>query len=158
GSLGLDLATAIDVTLIDTRPRKIRTGIKGPLIIDGQACGALLFGRASRLQGLFVLPGVIDCDYEGEICIVAQTAFPPICIPKGSKLAQLVPIQQLARPLVSGDTSARGTGGFGSTGGLALLTPSLNERPLVSVVITHRNESQRLSALLDTGADITIVA
>lgn len=96
GSLGLALATAIDGTLIDNRPQKGPTGLKGPLIIGGQAHGALLLGRSSsRMKGLFVLPGLIDVDYNGEICIMVQTHFPPMYIPKGSRISQLVPMQQL---------------------------------------------------------------
>ncbi|NXU60322.1 POK9 protein, partial [Horornis vulcanius] len=119
GSLGLDLATAIDVTLIDNRPQKVATGIKGPVVVDGQPHGALLLGcSSSGLQGLFILPGVIDCDFTGEICIIVQTNFPPVHIPKGSRIAQLVPLQQLTQRMTTDSTQFRGSSGFGSTGGL----------------------------------------
>ena len=53
GSLGLDLATAVDTTLIDNRTQKIATRVRGPLIINGQSYGALLLGRSSgSLKGL----------------------------------------------------------------------------------------------------------
>ncbi|NWV61264.1 POK9 protein, partial [Malurus elegans] len=96
GSLGLDLATAIDITLIDQRPTKIPTAIKGPVIINGEPQGALLLDHSSSgIKGLFIFPVVIDADYTGEICIVAQTMFPRIHIPRGSRIAQLVPVPQL---------------------------------------------------------------
>ncbi|NXG67664.1 POK9 protein, partial [Hemiprocne comata] len=130
GSLGLDLATAIDVTLIDNKPQKVPTGIKGPVIINEQAQGALLLGRSSSgLKGLFVLPGLIDRDYQGEISIVVQTHFPPMHIPKGSRIAQLVPMQQLTDAVTASSPCKRGTRGFGSTGELALLTIPMDHRP-----------------------------
>ncbi|NWV30453.1 POK9 protein, partial [Origma solitaria] len=116
GSLGLDLATAIDVTLIDQRPCKIPTAIRGPVTIDGHAHGALLLGRSSSgLKGLFILPGLIDADFTGEIFIVAQTSFPPIHIPKGSRIAQLVPLSQLTAAMQKvTHLTERGDKGFGS--------------------------------------------
>ncbi|XP_075302375.1 deoxyuridine 5'-triphosphate nucleotidohydrolase-like [Opisthocomus hoazin] len=82
GSLGLDLETAVAITLIDNRPQKIPTITVGPLIIDGTATGALLIGRSSSgVKGLIILPGLIDADYTGQIIIVAHTPFPPTHIP-----------------------------------------------------------------------------
>ncbi|NXO55391.1 POK9 protein, partial [Aramus guarauna] len=96
GSLGLHLATAIDCTLIDNQPQRISTGIKGPVMVKGQAVGALLLGRSSAsMKGLTILVGLIDADYTGDIQIMVQTFFPPIHIPAGSKIAQLVPLPQL---------------------------------------------------------------
>lgn len=52
-----------------TRPEKVPTGIKGPIIIDRQPMGALLVGRSSAtMMGLFVLTGIIDADFTGELC------------------------------------------------------------------------------------------
>ncbi|KFO58735.1 hypothetical protein N302_02139, partial [Corvus brachyrhynchos] len=153
GSLGLDLATAIDVTLINGRPQRIPTGIKGPLIINGQCHGALLLGRSSSsLRGLFILPGLIDKDYEGEICIMDQTHFPPVHIPVKSKIAQLIPLPHLTAAIAEG-LPERGTGNFGSTGSLTLLTLPLARQPVATAVFTHGSDSMTLSALLDSGAD-----
>ncbi|NWQ98910.1 POK9 protein, partial [Burhinus bistriatus] len=158
-SLGLDLATAVDVTLIDKRPQKIATGIKGPVMINGQLHGALLLGRSSSgLKGLFVLPGLIDCDYTGEIFIIAQTTFPPIYIPKGSRIAQLIPLQHLSHQMSAASNHDRGTSGFGSIGGLAMLTLPMNHRPLAHIILVYGPERKQMTALLDTGADITIIA
>ncbi|NXS72190.1 POK9 protein, partial [Pandion haliaetus] len=159
GSLGLDLATAVDVTLTNKQPQKVSTTVKGPLIINGRPHGALLLGRSSSgLRGLFILLGLIDSDYQGQISIVVQTCFPPIYIPKGSRIAQLVPIPHLLQDLEPRLTRARGSSGFGSTGGLALLTLPLHRRPFMSVTLRHGSDTQQLNALLGTGADITIVA
>ncbi|NXU14773.1 POK9 protein, partial [Pardalotus punctatus] len=131
GSLGLDLATTVDVTLIDQQPCKISTAVQGPVKINGHAYGALLLGRSSSgIKGLFVLPGLIDSDFTGEISIVAQTLFPPIHIPKGSKIAQLIPIPHLTAEMQKvGQSIECGNVGFGSTGGLVTLTVPMCDRP-----------------------------
>ncbi|NXA57684.1 POK9 protein, partial [Nothocercus julius] len=96
GSLGLDLAAAVDVTLYTHRPTRIPTEIKEPIVINGHRLGALLLGRSSAsVMGLFVLPGVIDADYTGEIQIMAHTPYPPLKIGQGQRIAQLVPLPQL---------------------------------------------------------------
>ncbi|NXA67090.1 POK9 protein, partial [Mohoua ochrocephala] len=159
GSLGLDLAAAVDVTLLTTRPTKIPTGVKGPLVIDGQSMGALLIGRSSAsLLGLFVLPGVIDADYTGEIMIMAYTLFPPVSISKGQRLAQLVPLPQTTQSLAPASGKTRGEGEFGSTGGLTMLTLDLRDRPKKQVVLTFQGHQHVLQGLLDTGADSSIIA
>uniref|UniRef100_A0A8C3GKZ4 dUTPase-like domain-containing protein n=1 Tax=Cairina moschata TaxID=8855 RepID=A0A8C3GKZ4_CAIMO len=118
-SLGLDLETAVEVTLIDQRPLKIPTTSEGPLLINRRLQGALLFGRSSSgVKGLFVLPGVTDADYNGIVRIMAQTSFLPIHIPKGSKIAQLVPVRVLTADLQTASERERSSQGFGSTGGL----------------------------------------
>uniref|UniRef100_A0A8U8B204 dUTPase-like domain-containing protein n=1 Tax=Geospiza parvula TaxID=87175 RepID=A0A8U8B204_GEOPR len=100
GSLGMDVASSVAVTLMTTQPEKVPTGIKGPIIIDGQPMGALLLGRSSAtMLGLFVLPGVIDADFTGEICVMVYTPFPPIQIEKGQRIAQLVPLEQMTKSL-----------------------------------------------------------
>ncbi|RMC20449.1 hypothetical protein DUI87_01299 [Hirundo rustica rustica] len=91
GSLGIDLAAAVDVTLIDSRVQRIPTGVTGPIYDKNSALGALLLGRSSTgLAGLIVLPGVIDADYTGEIKVVAYALHPPMTIKKGTCIAQLV--------------------------------------------------------------------
>lgn len=52
----------------------------------------------------------------------------------------------------------RGQAGFGSTGQLALFSVTLDSRPEIPVVLTHRDKTLTVQALLDSGADITILA
>ncbi|NWZ16929.1 POK9 protein, partial [Agelaius phoeniceus] len=159
GSLGLDVAAAATVTLITTHPEKVPTGVKGPLIIDGLPMGALLLGRSSAtMMGLFVLSGIIDADYTGEISIMVHTLFPPMQIEKGQRIAQLIPLQQLAKTIPPRQAQSRREHGFGSTGGLTLLTMNLNERPKCTVILDYRGEKQTLVGLLDTGVDSSIVS
>ncbi|NXU60067.1 POK9 protein, partial [Turnix velox] len=128
GSLGLDLESAVEITLIDQHPQRIPTAIYGPLVINGEAVGALLLGRSSSgLKGLMILPGVIDADYKGRIDTVAYTLFPPTHIPAGSRIAQLIPLQQLTKNMSSRTVKQRGIHGFGSTGPVAMLTMSMNK-------------------------------
>lgn len=81
-------------------------------------------------QGIFVLnaPGVIDPDYRGEIKVILALHLAnhlyinvgdPYVIGKGSRIAQLMilPLAQIGSKETSDFTStARGEGGFGSTG------------------------------------------
>ncbi|NXI48650.1 POK9 protein, partial [Galbula dea] len=158
GSLGLDLESAIAVTLMTCHPVKIPTGTYGPIKIQGQNYGALLLGRSSAsIMGLFILPGVIDADYTGEIQIMAHTLFPPIHIRKGQKIAQLIPLPQITKGLEPCNSQPRGDQGFGSSG-IALLTMDLHTRPKKKVKVSYAGRSITLWGLLDTGADTSIVS
>lgn len=67
---------------------KIMLNVTGPI---GKGYSVLLWGRSSTtLTGLFVLPGVIDVDYEGVIQAMAWTPLPPVLVPKGTRIDQLI--------------------------------------------------------------------
>lgn len=73
-------------------------------------------------QGITCLntPGTIDADYRGEVKIIlANLGAEPFAIVRGERIAQLVPAPVLRADFnvvqSLGDT-ARGSGGFGSTG------------------------------------------
>ena len=78
-------------------------------------------GLAAR-HGITVLnaPGTIDSDYRGEVqVILVNLGHEEFRIKSGDRIAQLVfsPVVRVsfqARPLI--DETARGSGGFGSTG------------------------------------------
>ncbi|RMB97206.1 hypothetical protein DUI87_26308 [Hirundo rustica rustica] len=157
----MDVAAAVDVTIMTTNPLKIPTGLIGPIIINGQPVGGLLLGRSSTtMLGLFVLPGVIDADYCGEIMIMAYTQYPPPPpqIKKGQKLAQLIPLPQLAKDISPMRHDARNQGSFGSTKRLTLLTIDLSTRPQRAVELCLNGQIKKLMGLLDTGADTSIIA
>ncbi|XP_023801323.1 uncharacterized protein LOC111942408 [Cyanistes caeruleus] len=129
GSLGLDLAAAIKTTLMTTHPVRIPTGVYGPIKIRGQVYGGLLLGRSSiSVMGLFVLPGVIDADYTGEIQIMAYTLYPPITVEAGQRIAQFIPLPQTTKGIQTLMQGPRNNQGFGSSG-IAMLTMDLNSRP-----------------------------
>jgi dUTP pyrophosphatase len=78
-------------------------------------------GLALR-HGLTVLnaPGTIDCDYRGEICVVLiNHGDEPYVVRRGDRIAQLViaPVASVVvREVHSLEGTARGAGGYGSTG------------------------------------------
>jgi dUTP pyrophosphatase len=76
-------------------------------------------GLAMR-HGIDTLAGVIDSDYRGEVrVILVNHGTEPVRIEAGDRIAQLL-IQAVLRATFvraeSLDDSARGPGGFGSTG------------------------------------------
>lgn len=96
---------------------KVRTGIA--LQLDGY--GFLVRDRSSMAaRDIIVTGGVIDAGYRGEIIVMLTCLTPTTVIPKGAKIAQLIPIRPATDfPVIEVDnleTSARGAAGFGSTG------------------------------------------
>ncbi|KFV69988.1 hypothetical protein N307_03487, partial [Dryobates pubescens] len=160
GSLGLDLAAAVEVQLFDKKPVKVPTGVYGPVRINGKPVGCLLIGRSSAsMSGLSVITGLIDADYTGEIYIMASTFFPPMVFPRGSKITQLIPLPQLTAGLQPLAEQVRGDGGFGSsTAPLMFLTAAMDRRPQVQVTVAYRGQQVNLHALLDTGADVSVIS
>jgi dUTP pyrophosphatase len=65
-------------------------------------------------------PGTIDSDYRGELKVILQNGgAQPVTIARGDRIAQLVFARYETPDLVDAtalDESARGSGGFGSTG------------------------------------------
>ncbi|KGL77520.1 hypothetical protein N309_00578, partial [Tinamus guttatus] len=160
-SLGVDLATAIDVTLVDYNLVRIPTMTQGPLHPSKKNLGTLLIGRSSAgIQGIMVCPGVIDADFTGAIEIVAYTHLPPVFISKGSRIAQLVPLSNLMAGCApsADDRPERGEDRFGSTGGLVCLTLNMQKRPTLPVIMTYQGQRIAFDALFDTGADVTIIS
>jgi dUTP pyrophosphatase len=86
-------------------------------------------GRALA-EGLTVLnaPGTIDADYRGEVrVLVVNLGEAPVRIARGDRIAQLVvgPVTRIDWEEVDGlEGTARGQGGFGSTGDATKGRPS----------------------------------
>lgn len=158
GSAGVDLVTNESVTISDDSVTVINSTTKGPL---GGGMAALLLGRSSAtLEGIFVLPGVIDADYNGVIKIMVKIFSPPMFIPQGSVIAQLIPFL----PQVPTTTNSQRSGGFGSTGPLiAFAQVMTSDRPTRQVTVklysNNIDDSKMLenSMMLDTGSDVTII-
>jgi dUTP pyrophosphatase len=122
GDAGLDLYSAADLTIMPFERMLVPTGI-AVAIPEGYA-GFVQprSGLALRLGLSFVnTPGLIDSHYRGEIRVIAINldATEPIRIARGDRVAQLViqPVVNcipVAVPVL--DDTARGEGGFGSTG------------------------------------------
>ncbi|NWR37686.1 POK9 protein, partial [Tachuris rubrigastra] len=161
GSAGVNLVTAESATVRDTEVTVIATTAKGPL---GHGLSALLLGRSSATkQGIFVQPGVIDSDYCGQIKVMVRVLAPPMFIPKGSIIAQLVPFE--SRVPNCDPNKTRKDKGFGSTGPLVAFTEILSsEKPVRNVTLAIKDDLTKYSVtrieasmMLDTGSDITIV-
>jgi len=122
GDAGLDLRSAVDVTLQPFERSLVPTGI-AVAIPEGYAGFVQPRSGLAIKAGLSLVntPGLIDSHYRGEIKVIAINLDPavPIEIRRGDKLAQLV-IQAVERAiLIEVDDlseTARGEGGFGSTG------------------------------------------
>lgn len=124
GSAGMDLYACIDspVTLGAGEKAVIPTGIA--IELPSAELAAFVFARSGLAIkhgiGLLNGVGVIDSDYRGEICagVINQLA-EPYTIAPDERIAQLVimPVS-LINPVEaqSLDDTARGEGGFGSTG------------------------------------------
>jgi dUTP pyrophosphatase len=122
-SAGLDLKAVLDqpVSLQPLERKIIGTGLKIALPEGFEAQVRPRSGLAAK-HGITVLnaPGTIDADYRGEIgVILVNLSNEAVEIAPGERIAQLVVAQytQVDLELVETlDTTARGEGGFGSTG------------------------------------------
>ena len=121
GDAGLDLFSAVEASLDPGESKLIGTGISVELPPNTEGNVRPRSGLALK-HGITVLnsPGTIDCGYRGEVGIIlinhGRARFD---VQPGMKIAQLV-----VSPCLSVDVqetvdltgSARGQGGFGSTG------------------------------------------
>ena len=122
-SAGLDLKAVLDqpIRLQPLERKIIGTGLKIALPDGFEAQVRPRSGLAAK-HGITVLnaPGTIDADYRGEIgVILVNLSNEAVEIAPGERIAQLVVAQynQVDWELVETlDTTARGGGGFGSTG------------------------------------------
>ena len=122
-SAGLDLRAVLEtpLTLAPLERAIVGTGIKMALPQGYEAQVRPRSGLAAK-QGITVLnaPGTIDADYRGEVgVILVNLSNQPVTIAPGERIAQLVvaAYAQVAwTPVDVLEESARGAGGFGSTG------------------------------------------
>ncbi len=118
GDLAADLHAVSERRLEPGETVAIATGIALGMPAE---FGALVEDRSGMaLRGLTTLAGVIDPGYRGEIKVVlTNLATIPQTIFAGDRIAQLRivrRIQALFELVESLDETARGAGGFGSTG------------------------------------------
>lgn len=122
-SAGLDLVAAVTepVTVSPGGRALIPTGLAIALP-DGYEAQIRPRSGLALKQGLTVLnsPGTIDADYRGEVQIIlANLGTEPVAITRGLRIAQMVvaPYSRVGwQEVAELDATARGTGGFGSTG------------------------------------------
>lgn len=116
---GLDICSIEDVTVGPHERAIARTGLAVAIPHGFYGRVAPRSGLAAK-QGLDVLAGVIDSDYRGELCCVLyNTSDTTIQLSAGTKICQLI-IEKIITPQPAWvndlDETARGAGGFGSTG------------------------------------------
>jgi len=125
GSAGMDLRAAVaedaPVTLQPGGRALIPTGLAIALPADHEAQVRPRSGLALKF-GITCLnsPGTIDADYRGEVgVILANLGAEPFTVRRGDRIAQLVfatVTRGAFQEAESLDDTARGSGGFGSTG------------------------------------------
>lgn len=120
-SAGMDLLAAVELVLAPGARAAVSTGIAIALPAGHEAQVRPRSGLALK-HGVTCLnsPGTIDADYRGEIKVIlanlGDAAFP---VARGDRIAQLViaPVTRAEWDAVDAlDDTARGMGGFGSTG------------------------------------------
>lgn len=122
-SAGVDLLAAVSEDLILTPGARalVPTGLSIELPAGYEAQVRPRSGLANK-HGVTVLnsPGTIDADYRGEVCVILiNHGTEPFTIQRAMRIAQMVvaPVSFVTwRESQDLSTSARGAGGFGSTG------------------------------------------
>ncbi len=118
-SAGLDIYSIEDLSIEPKQRVLARTGLAVAVPKGFYGRVAPRSGLAVK-NGLDVLAGVIDSDFRGEVCCaLLNTGDETLTLPAGSRLCQLI-IEQIITPTPTWseelDKTARGAGGFGSTG------------------------------------------
>ena len=124
GSAGLDLRACLDGPLLlePGQAHLVPTGIA--IHLDDPGLAAVLLPRSGlgHKHGVVLgnLVGLIDSDYQGQVMVsIWNRSAHPYTVQPGERIAQMVivPVVQAALEIVeSFEESARGAGGFGSSG------------------------------------------
>ena len=124
GAAGMDVVAAEDVTLAPGGRHAVATGL-ALAIPDGYEIQVRPRSGLALKHGISLpnTPGTIDSDYRGELkVIMINLGQDEFAIRRGDRIAQLVlaPVVRAVWDEVADlDDTARGQGGFGSTGGHA---------------------------------------
>lgn len=124
GAAGMDVVAAEELDLAPGARHAVATGFAMAIPAGYEVQVRPRSGLALK-HGVTVpnTPGTIDSDYRGELKIIMiNHGDVPFPIRRGDRIAQIVaaPVQQARFAEVDElDETARGAGGFGSTGGLS---------------------------------------
>ena len=123
GDAGADLHSAVDLTLQPGERALVATGLALALPEGYVALVHPRSGLAAK-HGISIVnaPGTIDAGYRGEVkvCLVNTDVREPFTVRRGDRIAQLVIQRFETAVFVEAEDlpdSARGDGGYGSTGG-----------------------------------------
>jgi dUTP pyrophosphatase len=121
GAAGMDIVAAEDIALAPGARHAVATGFAIAIPVGYEVQVRPRSGLALK-HGITCLntPGTIDSDYRGEVkVILANLGDEPFQVVRGERIAQLVPAAVTRAEVTEVDTlddTARGAGGFGSTG------------------------------------------
>ncbi|MBX3565250.1 MAG: dUTP diphosphatase [Sphingomonas sp.] len=121
GAAGMDIVAAEALVIEPGQRHAVGTGF-AMAIPEGYEVQVRPRSGLALKHGITCLntPGTIDSDYRGEVkVILANLGDAPFTIARGDRIAQLVPapVQRAGLEEVGSlDETARGSGGFGSTG------------------------------------------
>ncbi|WP_285021053.1 dUTP diphosphatase [Novosphingobium sp. fls2-241-R2A-195] len=126
GAAGMDVVSAEDVTIASGGRHAVATGLSVAIPVGYEIQVRPRSGLALK-HGISVpnSPGTVDSDYRGEVkVILINHGAEGFDIRRGDRVAQLVlaPVTRASWVAVEElDETARGEGGFGSTGGVVAL-------------------------------------
>ncbi|MBR0552086.1 dUTP diphosphatase [Stakelama marina] len=121
GAAGMDVVAAEELVLAPGARHAVATGF-AVAIPHGYEVQVRPRSGLALKHGITCLntPGTIDSDYRGEVkVILANLGSEPFAVARGDRIAQLVPAPVQRAELIETadlDETARGSGGFGSTG------------------------------------------
>lgn len=123
GAAGADIRAYLseDVVIQPGERKLISTGLKAGIPVGYEIQVRPRSGLALK-NGITVLnaPGTIDSDYKGDIGVILHnTSNEPFTVKNGERIAQIVVAKVASSAFMRSynvGTSARGEGGFGSTG------------------------------------------
>ena len=132
GDAGVDLTITADVTIGPGERVLVGTGLAIALPIGTVGLIHPRSGLAAK-AGLSVVntPGTVDAGYRGEIkvCLINHDPRKPIVLRRFDRVAQLL-VQKVELmdfvEVETLDTTSRGEGGYGSSGGHAALGPNVS--------------------------------
>ena len=126
GDAGADLVTGVDVRLEPGERALVPTGVAIALPDGYVGLVHPRSGLAARFGVSIVnAPGTVDAGYRGEVKVLLVNLDPaePVRLSRGDRIAQLV-VQRVEKvrfvEVERLPGSARGDGGYGSTGGFAV--------------------------------------
>jgi dUTP pyrophosphatase len=146
GDAGADLCTAVDAELEPGERAVLPTGLAIALPDGYAAFVHPRSGLAARLGVTIVnAPGTVDAGYRGEIKVTLLNTDirSTVRLQRGDRIAQLV-IQRVERAVFHEvetlPGSARGDGGFGSTGGYAGNVQADRKGRVAGASVQHSSE------------------